>query len=80
MRAAHNNELRFHNLTERFEFWTTGQFDPDVIAYLEDRQKNIRKYQIAWQGPDEVLTVAAKLKNKTMHRLLKRFYRKDPLA
>lgn len=80
MRAAHNNEQRFHNLTERFEFWTTGQFDPEVIAYLEDRQKNIRKYQIAWQGPDEVLTVAAKLKNKTMHRLLKRFYRKDPLA
>ncbi len=80
MRAAHTFEQRFHNLTERFEFWTTGQFEPEVIEYLKDRQKNIRKYQISWRGPDDVVSVAAKLKNKTMHRLLRRFYLKDPLS
>ena len=73
MRAAHTYEARLQGLHERFEFWSTGPFPSEVTSYLQDRQKKIRKYQIIWRDGDDILSMAAPLKNKTMHKLLKRF-------
>lgn len=77
MRGAQNNENRFSGLDQSFEFWTTGKMDPNVINYLKTRKSEIQKYKIEWQTADEIVSLASTLKNKTMHKLLKRFYCKD---
>ena len=79
IRAAHHCEHRFDNLDHVFEFWTTGPLASDALAFLEERKSEIKKYEIRWRGPAEVAAEAAKLKNKTMLKLLKRYYQKDPL-
>lgn len=80
MRAAHNYESRFDGLHPTFEFWATGVMGPEVIAYLEERKASIRKYDIVWRNSDDIVSMAGSLKNKTLHKLLQRFYRKDPLS
>lgn len=80
IRAAHLLEQRFDNLAHIFEFWTTGQFSSEALTFLESRKSTIKKYTIRWRGPSEVEAQASTLKNKTMHKLLKRFYQKDPLS
>ncbi len=77
IRGAHKFEGRFHGLAERYEFWTTGKFTEDVVAYLEERKRTIRRYEIDWKDGTDLQALASKLPNKTMQRLLKRFYHKD---
>lgn len=79
IRAAHLLEQRFDNLDHVFEFWTTGPLSADALTFLEERKASIKKYDIRWRGPAEVAAEAARLKNKTMSKLLKRYYQKDPL-
>ena len=48
-RGAHNLESRLHGLKERFEFWTTGIFSVEALAYLNERKAAIKKYEIDWK-------------------------------
>lgn len=80
IRGAHLSEPRFDGLNHIFEFWTTGPISPDALAFLEERKSAIKKYEIRWRGPAEVAAEAAKPKNKTMQKLLKKHYQKDPLS
>ena len=80
IRSAHQHEGRFGGLKERYEFWTTGKFDEGVLKYLNERKETIRKYEIDWKDGMDMQEISSSLPNKTMQRLLKRFYQKDLIS
>jgi hypothetical protein len=48
IKASQNEERRFNNKKSIFEFWTTASFDDEALKYLDERKKNIKKYEINW--------------------------------
>lgn len=80
IRTALINEKRFQNADMIFEFWTTGDFTPDAVAFLESRQKSTKKYQIQWKNGSEVMKYARSIRSTSMIDTLKQHYLKHPLA
>jgi hypothetical protein len=47
-------EPRFQNCNFHFEFWTTGSFKDDAIAFFKQAKKNTKKYDLALRDGDGV--------------------------
>ena len=61
--------LSKHELGGRdFEFsmWTTGSFEPEAVAYLEQRKESTKKYTVGWKDRQAIMDF---LKKKSSGRL-----------
>jgi hypothetical protein len=77
---AHRQQPRFDGAALRFEFWTCGTFDPGALTLLEDAQRRIRKYEIAWKDGAAVRDYARGMKSSAMRKILNEHYFSHPVA
>jgi hypothetical protein len=77
---AHRQQERFDGTALRFEFWTTGTFEPEALALLEDAKRKIRRYEVAWKDGSAVRDYAKGLKAAGIRKILNEHYFSHPIA
>jgi hypothetical protein len=77
---AHRQQERFDGTALRFEFWTTGTFEPEALVLLEDAKRKIRKYEVAWKDGSAVRDYAKQLKASGIRKILNEHYFSHPIA
>jgi hypothetical protein len=63
-----------------FEYWTTGEFEPDAVAYLSQQQQRIKKYTINWKGGKDVVQYARTMNESRIVETLQEQFFRHPLA
>ena len=58
--AAARAEQRSSSVEVHFEFWTTGGFTADAIAYLEEAKSRLKRYHIHYKSGADVRSYASK--------------------
>ena len=63
-----------------FELWTSGEIEPEALAYLTREQTNRTKTPISWRAGKDILTLATEGKEKAIADALKKHFFHHPLA
>lgn len=63
-----------------FELWTSGEIEPDALAYLTRERTNRTKTPICWRAGKDILTLATKGREKAIADALKQHFFHHPLA
>jgi hypothetical protein len=77
---AARQERRFDGCNLRFEFWTSGGFDPDALQTLRHARANTRKYEIGWKDGDAIRQYARKINTPGPLKILNEHYFNHPLS
>lgn len=72
-------EARFREAAISFELWTTGTFEPDALAKLEQEKQKRTKTPIDWKDGIAVSAIAKKAKEKSINDALNQHFLKHPI-
>lgn len=70
---------QYRDLRHRFEFWTTGKFHPDALAFLHS-VKGTKKFSVDWKDGNGVVQYASEAKAGNLCQLLKEQYVRHPIT
>lgn len=57
-----------------FEFWSTSGFTDEAIEFLNDKQKNLKKYRIEFYGEKEILEKARQSKANKIVEIMREYF------
>lgn len=80
MQAALAGQQRFQGCDFHYEYWTTGGFEPDAQALLEEAAANTRRYKIGFKDGVAVRALMSKLQSKEAVRMLDKHFLHEPMA
>lgn len=80
MQAALAGQSRFQGCEFYYEYWTTGGFEPDALALLDEAAANTRRYKIGWKDGIAVRSFMSQLQSKEPLRMLDKHFLQEPMA
>ncbi len=57
-----------------FEFWSTGGFKSDALKKLKEVSRTVKKYQILYYGPKEIMQKGKEVKSPKFNDILRQYY------
>ena len=76
--VANQGDLR--ERSQNYAFWTTGKFDDDALAKLNQEKKKRTRRPISWKDGKDIRETAARLRLKTIGNALDEHFLKHPLS
>ena len=64
----------------RFEFWTSGDFEPNAMATLERQKQQRTKMPIDWKNGNQIRALSIKHKEKTITSAFDQHFFRHPLS